>query len=219
MFKEILENLKSLIPQRKIFDPGIFNDPVAMTTQWCPAKGGGASFKTHKLVMIDNSRLEFKASAGLYAFCGIFFCVGCLVMILGIAGAFDKPKGPGAFLVPLIFGGVFATIGFLMFYFFAAPIVFDKISGEFWKGRKKPSEVFDKSTLKNYVELKKIHALQIIAERCSSKNGSYFSYELNLVLHDGNRLNVVDHGNAKKLREDAKTLATFLNVPVWDATM
>ena len=47
---------------------------------------------------------------------------------------------------------------------------------------------------------------------------AYYSYEMNLVLNDGKRLNVVDHGNQAKLREDAQTLATFLNVPVWDAT-
>ena len=38
-----------------------------------------------------------------------------------------------------------------------------------------------------------------------------------LVLQDGRRLNVVDHGNREQLRADAATLARFLGKPLWDA--
>ena len=44
------------------------------------------------------------------------------------------------------------------------------------------------------------------------------NYELNLVLEDGKRINVVDHENQDSLREDAGTLAAFLDKPIWDAT-
>ena len=44
------------------------------------------------------------------------------------------------------------------------------------------------------------------------------SYELNVVLQDGSRRNVVDHGNLDALRADARELAMFLVVPLWDAT-
>ena len=60
--------------------------------------------------------------------------------------------------------------------------------------------------------------------RCSScpntsgNKNSYYSYELNLVLEDGSRVNVVDQGNLKRLRSDAQTLSRFLDKPVWDAT-
>ncbi len=37
-------------------------------------------------------------------------------------------------------------------------------------------------------------------------------YELNLILKDGSRLNVVDHGNRDALQGDARTLAEFLDV-------
>ncbi len=87
-----------------------------------------------------------------------------------------------------------------------------------WKGRQPPDQVFDPSTLKHCTPLSRIHALQLIAERCHGKNQSYYSYELNLVLDDGQRINVVDHGNCNALREDARALAAFLGKPVWDAT-
>jgi len=38
-----------------------------------------------------------------------------------------------------------------------------------------------------------------------------------LVLNDASRINVIDHGNIKKLREDGQKLAEFLGKPLWDA--
>ena len=99
-----------------------------------------------------------------------------------------------------------------MFYFGAAPFVFDKRRRVFWEGWKAPREVTDRTALKD------IHALQIISEYCFGQYASYYSYELNLVLKDGRRINVVDHANQGKLREDARTLSRFLGAPVWDAT-
>jgi hypothetical protein len=37
------------------------------------------------------------------------------------------------------------------------------------------------------------------------------------VLEDSRRINLVDHGNRKKLIADAQTLAEFLGVPLWNA--
>ena len=42
------------------------------------------------------------------------------------------------------------------------------------------------------------------------------TYELNIVLKSGARMSVIDHDDAAVVREDASTLATFLQVPVWD---
>jgi hypothetical protein len=56
-----------------------------------------------------------------------------------------------------------------------------------------------------------------LTEYVSGNKNSYYSYELNLVLNDGSRINVVDHGNLKQLRSDTQTLSQFLGKPVWDA--
>jgi hypothetical protein len=63
-------------------------------------------------------------------------------------------------------------------------------------------------------ELATIQALQLVTERVSGKS-SYNSYELNLVLKDGKRINVMDHGDQTALNADAEVLARFLNVPIW----
>lgn len=78
--------------------------------------------------------------------------------------------------------------------------------------------MFDTNSVKNFAGLEDIHALQLLSEYCrGGKKRSYYSYELNLVLRNGRRINVMDHGDCKKLREDAQTLSEFLDKPVWDA--
>ena len=69
----------------------------------------------------------------------------------------------------------------------------------------------------HFAGLEDIHALQLISEYCRGSKRSYYSYELNLVLRNGRRINVMDHGDSEKLREDAKTLSQFLEKPLWDA--
>ena len=75
-----------------------------------------------------------------------------------------------------------------------------------------------KQSIKGLTPLEEIHALQLVSELCHTKNRSYYSYELNLVLRDGQRINAVDHGRHERIRTDAQRLSDFLGKPVWDAT-
>ncbi len=219
MFKNIVQKLRNLSDNRTTFDPSQFDDPIAMQTGWTPAKGGGANFRTHKLVEANSNRLEFRSSIGAKLFYFIFFIVG-MGLLIGFS-AYRVSSGEFSAdvdtLIPLLLGLVFAVVGGCMLYFGTAPIVFDKQKGSFWKGRKAPNEVLDRKVLKDFAELDEIHALQLISEYCRGDKSSYYSYELNLVCKDGKRINVVDHGNQNKLRDDAQTLSAFLERPVWDA--
>lgn len=218
MFEKLAQELLGLESKRNTFDPSHFGDPIAIQIDWTPAKGGGANFRTHKLVKVNSNRLEFRASIGAKVFYLIFLLAG-IGAITNLSPSKLPPSG-FSFNMALVFviGLVFVIAGSCMLYFGTAPIVFDKQKGFFWKGRKTPDKVFGKKAVKYFAELEKIHALQIISEYCSGNKSSYHSYELNLVLENGNRINVVDHGNQNKLQEDAETLAAFLEKPVWDAT-
>ena len=201
------------------FDPSGLGDPVASKTAWTPAKGGGANFRTQKLVKVSSYRIEFRASIEAKIFYAIFLLAG-LGMIIGISyyHFFQETLSFNAgTIIPLAMGIVFSAIGGLLLYFGTLPVVFDKMRGCFWKGFQPPNEMIDKTALKHYSEFSRIYALQIISELCRCRNGSYYSYELNLVLNDGQRINITDHGNLQKLREDAKTLSEFLGKPLWDA--
>ncbi|MDF7798708.1 hypothetical protein P4C99_04495 [Pontiellaceae bacterium B1224] len=200
------------------FDPAKFNDSLAVRIDWSPLKSGGANFRTRRLVQMDLDRMEFRPTMGAMLF-------GILFLILGIGaigiGVFMIVSGaevpiPAAFMLFLT-GSVFSAAGAFMVRHFSSPVVFDGRSGYFWKGRQTPMEVMNRDELKCFSELDNIHALQLISEFCRSDKNSYLSYELNLVLKSGDRLNVFDHGHLHHARADADKLAQFLGLPLWDA--
>ena len=219
MLVKLLQKIRGALDEPDPFDPSMFGDPVAEQTNWMPAKRGGANFRTRKLVMVTPNRIEFRASLaakiffGCFLFGGMGFAVGVSISHYS-TGIF--PFNPDT-LVPLIAGIGFAIVGGFLLYFGTAPVVFDKSRGFFWKGRKARDGVFDSNSQEHFAGLEDIHALQLISEYCRGSKRSYYSYELNLVLRNGRRINVMDHGDSKKLREDAKTLSQFLEKPVWDA--
>ena len=65
--------------------------------------------------------------------------------------------------------------------------------------------------------MENIRAIQLVREYIRGNRNSYYSYELNLVCSSGDRINIVDHGSLRAIREDAEMLANYLSVPVWDA--
>jgi hypothetical protein len=219
MINNLLKKLQGPAKLRPPFDPAQLNDPVALLTGWTPAKGGGANFRTHKLVNVNSFRLEFRASAGAIVFYLLFLLIGLGVLIGFTVFALSSvsPSLGIEMLIPIVFGLVFTGVGGGMLYFGTVPVVFDMTMGCFWKGRKSRSNMIVRNTSKHFSEFDNIHALQLISEHCRGNKQSYYSYELNLVLKNGTRLNVVDHGNYDKIRKDADTLAAFLGKPVWDA--
>lgn len=200
------------------YDASKFNDPIAEKTKWGPALPGGANYRTRKLVQIDDRRIEFKAGCTRKLF-------GCLFMLVGgiVGGLFalilvvDEFRTFTTFLA-VGAGALFVAIGFAFNRFSNIPIVFDKNVGYYWYSRKNPREVVNIKEVKNLYRLDEIHAIQLIAERISgSKGGSFPSFEINLVLKDASRVNVVDHGDLQQIYIDAEQLSQFLNVPIWNA--
>ncbi len=244
------EMIRSMSGNREMFEPSEFDDPVAMQIDWTPTKLGGKSFRSHKLLEPNSERLEFRLTTRAKLSSLMFLVVGFLVVFAYFCKVlFGGWQVDGGNLCLLGLGLVFMIVGGSVFYFCSAPIVFDRRRGFFWNVRKSPELMCEKrnskqvaepenvhtsedswiygkarNTLKHFAELEKVHALQIIAEKCSTKgergrSGTpYHSYELNLVLEDSKRINVVDHGDQDSLRKDAGTLAAFLDKPIWDAT-
>lgn len=221
MLEKLKAKLRMLTTVPQPFDPSRFGDPLALSTAWTPARGGGSSFRTHKMIRVGMNRIEFRPSIGALIFYLLFLLIG-----LGLTTAIAASHlSSGNFtvgmetIVPMLMGLLFASIGGFMFYTGTTPIVFEKGRGVFWKGRKGPDDAMDIRSRDRFVRLDNVHALQLISEYCRGNKSSYYSYELNLVLADGKRVNVVDHGNRDRIRQDAQALATFLGKPLWDATM
>ncbi len=209
-----LLKMKEKIP----FDASVFNDPFAQQVGWTPIASGGANFKTHNLVQTSVNRMEFKAGTFMKVFAGIFIFFGITFATLIPFVILRQPEiNYWIMILPVSFGSIFAIIGYFIYRTAACPRVFDKSSGFYWKGREEPNQMINPEYQK-YTKLSEIRALQIVSEHVRGNKSSYTSYELNLIMKDRSRINIVDHGNIKALRSDAVILSGFINVPFWDAT-
>ena len=210
--RTLAQEIAAVIGGIPVFDRELEVEPVASdgviraeNLVWTPVAPGGTNQRTHRLVPTPGSGYTFKPSFGI---------TGTLVLIpFFLSGAI----GPWVGLWMLVTGRWVECLFFLLwsalfglplwwyFYLRSKQPFFDPMERMFYRGRRH----------RDPVPLDEIVALQILTETCrGSKGGSYESYELNLVLKDNRRLNVIDHGDLKQLRSDAETLAKFLKVPL-----
>ena len=137
MPSKLARMFKRLTVEPVAFDPSVFGDDLARRTDWGPASGGGASFGTHRLVGVDPHRMEFKATPGAIAFYALFLVIGLAVLngfSYALASGSLQWEGRGLMrLLPIALGATFAIVGGGMLYTGAAPIVFDRRSGEYWR--------------------------------------------------------------------------------------
>ena len=174
---------------------------------WAPLKRGGANFKTHNLIEVSKSRIEYKASLGLKLFALIFAGFGVAANIAFLFGD-DIP------IFLSLFGLVFLGVGGFIYKKGTKPIVFDKLEGYYWNDKISPSSVVNSSDVNNLVKLDDLVGIQVIKERVKGDKSSYNSYEINLITNANERINVVDHGNMNSILADASIIAKFLEVPV-----
>lgn len=194
-------------PRRIYTRPPELTDPVALRTSWKPANKGGFSARGSELIEVAPGRLEFKPTLLCHAF-------GIGPLLLGLFFLFGNDSWP--LLLKGIGGFVFLGVGSIFTYRNLRTLAFDANTGNFHSGFPLTKEAFP---------LASIHALQLISEfvvNADSTDSSgdfmrFYSYEINLVLKNGRRVNVADHGDLDSLRADADTLANFVEVPVWDA--
>ncbi len=194
-------------------------EPVAQKTSWAPLKGGGASFKTHRL-QVTQDRIRVRRTAGLVLFALAFAGPGLGAALVGAPYQIFFRNAPLTGLFFVLWGGIFGGVGILILAA-GRPLTFDRVLGSYYRGKAAAPDRAPERTRQGV--LSDIHALQILSEQVSSssRNGSsrsYTSYELNLVFPDGERLNVMDHGSRESIDESARTLGEFLGVPVWVAS-
>ena len=194
----ILSSLFSLFQdKREILDLESFEDELAFRISWDPLVGGGTNFCTHRLQKTSglmNNSIEFKPTFVAYLV-SISFAVIGLIAILS-----SGSSGSGALIALAPLGVGLWSLRDLV----KQKSSFSSSSRVFYKNTK--SCGFDN-----------ICAIQLLREYVSGNKNSYYSYELNLVCINGERINIVDHGALHAIREDASILADYLSIPVWDA--
>jgi hypothetical protein len=214
MLKDIIKQIDSAIPSLFPVNAAQFNDPVAFQTEWKGVRSGRSGGASSVLVQQDANLLAYKPSMFGRIMGVIFTLAGALIYWLYFFMPGDKPW----FI--LLIGTVFTLVGVLMIVQAASPVVFDKSAGLFYKGRKQ-QKMPDHTDAKHAASFSDIHAIQLLTRLEQSNNNDghthyYRVYELNLVKHDGERVYVMTYGKALKARNDARTIADFIKVPVWD---
>lgn len=207
------DKYKDLYKKRSLNLPSL-EGPDFKNVGWSPVKPGGSNFKTHKLVVIDDEQMEFVGTFGFSLFGFMFLAIGLVPLIFLILG---KVTAPSIFL--FLFCSIFGLVGANLLYSINRPTIFSKKDRIYWKGRDKPIPLFSLFTSKGdhvIVDLENIKAIQFLPERIVDSDSNYTSYEINIVLNNDERINVVDHGSKTAARKDAYILADFLDVPILD---
>lgn len=104
---------------------------------------------------------------------------------------------------------------------------FDKSRGIFWIEK---TRIFGwKVGESAQMPLAQVHALQVLSYQtreahdtdlrssrsADEKSTKAKEYEINVVFRCGERVNIMNHRNAKAIKSDAEVLAEFIGVPIW----
>lgn len=164
---------------------------MAAKVDWTPLRPGGFNFVTHALVEEGPSRLVMRPTLGLRIF-GLVFALAGLSMVV---------------------------IGARLSQWVALVLGIPVTAAGAWVLFRKGGAAFDRQARafvgKTSVPFTSIHALQLIKE---DVDGDFDSYELNLVLTSGERINVTDHSGRQQVKADAQRLGSFIGCKVWDTT-
>lgn len=130
--------------------------------------------------------------------------VGSLVISTQLAIPIAQKLGAGYFVLPIIVVPIIAGIVLKNM----KRKYFDVVIGKYYIGKY--------ATSKCVIDFKEIYAVQIIRNKCYYRNNSYYSYEVNMILNTGERYNIMNYGNLKKIKEDAQKIVDLLGVKLWD---
>ncbi|HAL73952.1 MAG TPA: hypothetical protein DCM45_02525 [Clostridiales bacterium] len=228
MLKDIIKKIDSAIPSLFPVNPERFNDPVALQTGWKKLRSARTNRATNKLVGKSPDLLAYKPSVGGIIFGSVFILIGGLAVLFYILAnqggsgiTFEAAPGVSDNLIFLVLVGlVFMAVGVMLIMLATSPVAFDKTAGVFYKGRRQ-RRFQDTDHSKNALRFSDIHAIQLLTylQSSSNENGPprfYPVYEMNIVRHDGERVNVNTYMKSDRARADAAKIGTFVNIPVWD---
>ena len=212
MLGDLLKKIKNSPfggPRIQEIDSSQFNDPVAQKCSWEPLKSATANFNTHKLQKVGDKALTYKPTPMMLIMGIAFVAVGVGVLAAYAFGAI-------AHWMALVMALLFSCAGVIIFLQGTTPMTFDIKSKTFCRGRSQ----------KQCTSFDRIHGIQILVKIGKVNNNSdniqrvsyFYAYEINLVLHDGNRVYVMAYTNKDKALNDAGLIADLVHVPIWDGT-
>jgi hypothetical protein len=164
---------------------------------------GASNFKMQSLVKTKDG-LAILPSIEVILFYSAFIYVGLVPMILSYSLLWQQLESP---LDPLLGAhGAFIIIGFILRWIIR-------------KGRmnfNQHTRIIHASD--QSIPFNNVYALQVITSLAGGRgHGIYKCSELNLILKDGQRINLLNHGDELEFEDQERQISKLLNVPVWQA--
>ncbi len=203
------------------------DDEIVKNSSFLPLKRGWTNIKSHDLIIDNNWNYLFQVKWFFLILFLIMFSVPIIMTLIIIGGELYNSNFQihsdmvGEFLWPIIISIISLFPAGTLFYFLYRSYLFDFQSWYFYDTRyaKKLFELIQNEKYKDkIISLNEIEALQVVSERVHGKNTSYTSYELNMILKNSSRVNIIDHWNLEEIRKNASELANKLWVKVYDIT-
>jgi len=172
-----------------------------------------ANFTTHILYINAKNELRSKRTLFCILFLFLFFSVGSWLLLFV---TLDDPfyRSGQAMFSDEGFWGDMLSLGLSIAFIFggASGLLYNKeVTVKPNSGSIDIVDVHFFNEKKRVVFLVEVKILQLIKHFNESDDDSYYSYELNLVLNDLSRINIIAHGGEKRAIKDAKLLSEFIN--------
>ena len=182
-------------------------DAIGQHISWNAVKSSGSNFLSERLrktafgyKITSSSYLKFVAWS--------FFLMGVNYVVWSYVEFFEFSKEPLTFMhggkIFFTSGGPFLLVGMFLLFSFGSKVQLNShkrkvlVDGEI-------------------VPFQQVYALQVLSKFVEgNKSGGYYCYEVNLVTQNGNRYNLLNHGDKEYLLSDMVKISRFLRVPVWN---
>lgn len=205
------------------------DDEIVKKSSFLPLKKWWNANITHELRNDNYWNIIFKKKKWV-SFIAIFVSFIMIILfykffsIIEIKSLILEIKLHPSFLYLQLIPSFLILILFLLMIFiglFWYSYIFDFQNGYFYntKYKNKLFTLLNNEKYNNkFTPINQIQALQIISERVSWKNSIFMSYELNMILKNSDRINIIDHWAINEIRKNALELWSRLWVKIYDLT-
>lgn len=178
-----------------------------------PLRGIGNNSKTHETIRDKAFEYVFVPLKSAYVPALILLFFASFPTALFVALLFIGEPGLPLFVyaIPLLFSVVLLGLTYMMWKNIGGLKTISITEGLYWQGKTRPNI---KEVDKSWVLLDEVQSIQIIEKPIYRKQHQTSSFEFNLVLESGQRINVVDHADGEGIMSDANEIAEHLRIPV-----
>ncbi|SOU85622.1 hypothetical protein [Tenacibaculum dicentrarchi] len=190
-----------------IFDD-FTTDKVGRTISWNSLENLSSNFASETFKKTAQG-YKITGSSFTKVFAWSFFLIGLIYLIVSFYEFYQTSDIPLTFMkggkLFFISGGPFLIVGIVLLFMFSPKVYIYTRKRKIIVG----GEV---------LTFQQIYALQILEKFTSgnSSSGSYFSYELNLITKNGERYNLLNHGDKTYILSDMIKISKLLKLPVWN---